>query len=116
MTIEDLNKVDMIGIPKENESIVSLGFTDHLSWHKGKEIEEHLFLIQEKINSYIRFVESGEIYKSFPAAKGRDKFLIEICFKYKIPKECLNFLMKVNEFLFTSELNIQISYKEWDNM
>lgn len=113
MSIEDLNKVDMIGIPEENKSIVNLGFTDHLSWHK--EVEKHLFLIQEKINSYIRFIESGEVYESFPAAKERDKFLIEIGFKYKVPRECLDFLKKVNDFLFTTDLNIQITYKEWEN-
>lgn len=111
MSIEDVNKVDMIGIPKDNELIVSLGITDHLSWNN--EIENHLFLLQEKINSYIRFIESGEIYESFPIAKGRAEFLIEIFFQHKIPQEGISFLGKVNEYL--SSTNIRLRYEERDN-
>ncbi|WP_367643803.1 DUF6572 domain-containing protein, partial [Gilliamella apis] len=33
MSIEDSNKIDMIGILKNNESVISLGITDHLSWN-----------------------------------------------------------------------------------
>ncbi|WP_407059149.1 DUF6572 domain-containing protein [Ralstonia syzygii subsp. celebesensis] len=37
----------------------------------GENSEEHLLLLQEKINCYLRFIESGEIYNSFPSAEGR---------------------------------------------
>ncbi|WP_086357506.1 DUF6572 domain-containing protein [Gilliamella apis] len=111
MSIEDTNKIDMIGKLKNNESVISLGITDHLSWND--EINNHLFLLQEKINSYLRFIESGEIYESFPAAKGKINFLIEIFFQYKIPQECINFLDKVNELL--SSTNIRLKYEERNN-
>ena len=43
--------------------------TDHLPW--GKHDDEHLTLIQEKINVYLAFIESGEIVERFPQSIGR---------------------------------------------
>ncbi|HGN9134636.1 TPA: DUF6572 domain-containing protein, partial [Providencia stuartii] len=48
MSIVDTDKVDMIGIPKDNTDLVRLGITDHLCWND--DILEHLYLLQEKIN------------------------------------------------------------------
>ncbi|WP_426576202.1 DUF6572 domain-containing protein [Xenorhabdus stockiae] len=108
MSIEDVNKIDMIGIPNNNENLVILGLTDHLSWSGS--LENHLLKLQEKINSYIRFIESGELYKSFPASSGKSEILIEIYFKYTIPQECIHFLEKVRELLTT--VNIQLKYEK----
>ncbi|WP_109399016.1 DUF6572 domain-containing protein [Proteus sp. TJ1640] len=105
MSIVDTNKVDMIGIPKENTDLVRLGITDHLSWKD--DTFEHLYLLQEKINSYIRFIESKEIYEAFPESKGINNFLIEIFFLYEIPNECIEFLEKVKDVL----ININTSLK-----
>jgi hypothetical protein len=30
---------------------------------------EHLLILQDKLNSYLRFIETGEIFESYPAAK-----------------------------------------------
>ncbi|MBS9444416.1 DUF6572 domain-containing protein [Photorhabdus heterorhabditis] len=110
MSIEDVNKIDMIGIPNNNENLVVLGLTDHLPWSGS--IEEHLLKLQEKINSYIRFIESGEIYESFPASCGKSEMLIEVYFKYHMPHECADFLEKVGEIL--APVNIQLRYEEGD--
>ena len=56
-----------------------LTITDHLEW-TGDDTE-HISLLQAKLNSYLRFVESGEIYQSYPNAKGR-QILIDIVGKY----------------------------------
>jgi hypothetical protein len=46
---------------------------DHLSWQD----DEHLLTLQAKINRFCSFLESGEVYATFPAAKGLN-FAIEI--------------------------------------
>ena len=107
MSIEDINKLDMIGIPKNNSHYVELGLTDHLSWDFP--YESHLYKLQQKLNSYINIIETGNIYKYFPAAKGREKFLIKIYFKYQIPDECINFLQSVNEVVLT--INTVVEYE-----
>ena len=77
MAIDELNKIDIIGV--ENATgIVKLTISDHLDW-----LDElgHLKLLQEKINAYLLFVESGEIFKKYPEAIGR-AVTIEVVMKY----------------------------------
>ena len=42
---------------------------------------EHLLLLQEKLNSYLAFIESGEIYESYPRAMGR-QLVIDLVLKH----------------------------------
>ncbi|MEQ4923758.1 DUF6572 domain-containing protein [Proteus hauseri] len=107
MSIVDTNKVDMIGIPKENTDLVRLGITDHLRWKD--DTFEHLYLLQEKMNSYIRFIESKEVYEAFPESKGINNFLIEIFFLYEIPTACIEFLEKVKDVLIN--INTSLRYE-----
>ncbi|MGA2260334.1 MAG: DUF6572 domain-containing protein [Acidobacteriota bacterium] len=65
MTVEQTGVVDIISTdPLSGE--VRLTIPDHLEWSP-----EHLIMLQEKINSYVRFIESGEIFSSYPEAQGR---------------------------------------------
>ncbi len=40
MSIEKINKVDFINTSNEDDELVLLGITDHLSWGEG--VNEHL--------------------------------------------------------------------------
>lgn len=42
--------------------------SDHLDWDDEL---EHIHALQEKINAYLRFVESGEILGKYPQAAGK---------------------------------------------
>jgi hypothetical protein len=81
MSIDQTNVVDFIyRDPKTNE--VYLCLTDHLAWTGVQKVDyEHLYLLQEKINSYLAFIESGEIYTAYPKAKGRT-LIIQVIGKY----------------------------------
>lgn len=48
-----------------------LFITDHFEWGGKAEQGEHLPLLQEKINTYIAFIESGEMYTEIPGALGK---------------------------------------------
>lgn len=89
MTIEQVEEVDFIGID-ENENIV-LTISDHLEWDVGN---EHLYLLQQKINSYLSFIESGEVYTSYKNSEGK-KFIIHIAFKFSPNEAAIDFLSKV---------------------
>lgn len=56
MSILDANVVDIVGVDPA-KGIARLIITDHLEWTSP--VQEHLFLLQEKINSYLRFLEGG---------------------------------------------------------
>lgn len=93
MSVENSRVVDAISInPKD---VVVLTIADHLPWDDQP---EHLQILEEKINAYLHFIESGELYNQYPNA--RDKaYQIGITFKY-VPNEVgIEFLRKVKTVL-----------------
>lgn len=93
MSIEDTDVIDIISTEKSS-GVVVVSTTDHLEWGDM----EHLMKIQEKINSYLAFIESGEIYASYPKADGK-KIGIEIIFKNAPDDQGVSFLNKCSEFV-----------------
>lgn len=67
MSIDNSTVVDAIGVERNSGKVI-LTISDHLDW-----VDEpnHLVLLREKFNTYLRFIESGEINERFPAAVGR---------------------------------------------
>ena len=65
MSVEQANVVDAIST---NGSFVNLTISDHLDWDDE---QGHLIALQEKINVYLSFVESGEILSVYPQAEGK---------------------------------------------
>ena len=89
MSIEQLNLVDAIGIDNENGFIV-LTISDHLEWN-----DAHHLLLQKKINSYLDFIESGELITNYPDAKDRN-VLIKVVSMFKPSIKSKSFLEKIN--------------------
>jgi len=72
MTIEHPKVVDIIGIDEvKNEAVLTI--VDHLDW----DTNEHAALLQEKINTYLAFIEGGEMANEYPQANGRE-IVIEV--------------------------------------
>lgn len=67
MTIENPQVVDFVSIDGETGDIV-LTITDDLPWDGD---HAHLVALQEKLNGYLGFIESGELLASRPEAAGR---------------------------------------------
>lgn len=109
MSIEDSNKIDLITVTCEDivPPQVILVITDHLQW--SEYTNEHLYQLQEKINKYIEFVESGEMLEKYPDAFGKE-IMFKIYFKYSIPHECIEFINRVREILLS--IKIQLTYEE----
>ena len=66
MSIVETKVVDIIAVPEWEPKNVILLITDHLKWGDKAQQGEHLLLLQEKINTYIAFIESGEILENYP--------------------------------------------------
>ena len=82
MSVEDLESIDFVGI--ENNETVVLTISDHLEWS-----HEHLLQLQEKINVYLSFIESDEIYTSYPSAQGMVIKINVVC-KHQLTEEALS--------------------------
>ncbi|WP_321784408.1 DUF6572 domain-containing protein [Paraburkholderia sp. J94] len=87
MSILDTNIIDVIGIDVPN-GIVRLGISDHLAWDEDE--NGHLILLQDKINTYLVYLESGQVYENNPNTKGC-KFEIELVAKYELSQGALDF-------------------------
>ena len=87
MTVEQTQVIDVIGTDRLTGKVY-LTISDHLPW----DLENaHLLVLQEKLDSYLAFVGGGEVYTSYPDAKGRD-FVIKIVLKYRPSGEGVRFL------------------------
>ena len=87
MAIDNVEIIDMLAEGKKGTELV-LGITDHLDWENE---HEHLMLLQEKLNTYLIFVESKQYSEIYPD-KSYDSYLINIYFAYDIPESCEQFL------------------------
>lgn len=92
MSVEEPEVVDAIGVDKATGRVV-LTIADHLDWNDE---QEHLRLLQNKINTYLRFVESGEIFDEYPKAHGRH-IEINIVGQCSLNETASEFLRKAQE-------------------
>jgi hypothetical protein len=67
MSIEQTDKVDFVNLDRATRRVVLI-ISDHLDWSHDE--RNHLLLLQKKLNSYLSFVESGELIKKFPDERG----------------------------------------------
>jgi hypothetical protein len=67
VTVENPQVVDFISTDTGTDVIV-LTIADHLPWD---EVHEHLLALQQKLNTYLSFIESGELLAVRPEAAGR---------------------------------------------
>ena len=103
MSVEQLEKIDFIGVNDETGEL-SIGISDHLPWIPA---DEHLDILQTKINNYLNFIENGQIYESYPDAKGR-KIVITVLVKYSLTKEALIFIEKITSILKDAGYSLRV--------
>ena len=75
MSIEQADVVDIVHVDRESGAIV-LTLIDNLDWDPSCD-GEHLLMLQEKLNTYLRFIESGELLQHYPTYQGR-KIVISV--------------------------------------
>lgn len=105
MAIDNTKAIDLIGIDNKT-GVVILTISDHLDW---KEADTHLILLQDKINCYLRFIESGEIYETYPMAKDK-KMIISIVKKHSLSKEGEEFINRVKKIVNEIGIGLESVY------
>lgn len=70
-----------------------LTITDSWDWSDER---QHLLALQDKLNSYLDFIESGQIFEEYPNAKGR-KLVIDVVTRFPLPEIGVQFLEKANQ-------------------
>jgi len=103
MSVDETNKIDRTAWDKD-KTRVWLVISDHLDW-KAEE-GEHLLLLQEKINTYLHFIESGKLVETLPWADGLP-VTIRIYGKFPLSREAARFLDLVKQKLETIGVSIE---------
>ena len=92
MAVDNPDVVDAVGIERAS-GIVALTISDHLEWDDHNQI---LLALQEKINRYVAFIESGEVFESYPQAVGKPLRIDVVC-KHTPSESGMRFLSAARE-------------------
>jgi hypothetical protein len=109
MSVDNPNIIDLVGIDQDGNVVLTI--SDHLEWDDNN---EHLLVLQEKINAYIGSIESGDLIENYPDAKNRN-ILIRIELKYSPDKDGAEFLERVKEILGPAGFNFQYEKLDVEN-
>jgi hypothetical protein len=80
--------VDAAGIEKPSGYMV-LSIIDSWAWDEGE--VAHILALQEKLNAYLEFVESGQIWESYPDARS-SRIVIELISPFTPPERAQELL------------------------
>lgn len=104
MSIIDIGVIDSVVHSNEHSDIVLL-ITDHLDWSQP---EEHLLTLQQKLNTYIAFIESGQVFTDFPEANDKVLSIMVAC-KFEPINTAILFFEQAEQF-FANKLNVKLHY------
>ena len=103
MGIDNLSVVDAISL--DPQGFVVLTIFDGWDWiDEG----EHLLLIQEKINLYFGFIQTGQVVENYPEAAGK-KIHINHVMANPLPPQALELLRRAN--VAAAQLDVKITHK-----
>lgn len=101
MSVVEKNKIDGIAL-SNSSNVLMLLISDHLDWENEY---LHLVQLQNKINSYIDFLET-EQYRDIYPGKKFSEFCIQIHFKYQPTENCNKFIKNVNSQISSNNISI----------
>jgi len=112
MSIDKTNVIDFVGIDDKSGEVV-LTITDHLPWgddHKWH--KEHLILLENKLNIYLQFIESGQLMEDYPDAKGKKK-VINVVGRYALNDDAKSYFEKAKKAVSEAGFNLRFElFKE----
>jgi hypothetical protein len=107
MALEEPNKVDAIGIENDTGSIV-LTIADAWDW---QDEQKHLRALQAKLNAYINFVESGQIWEAYPDSKER-QLVIDIIARFPLSQAGADLLERVS--IACADFQVKVRSRQCD--
>lgn len=93
MSVVDRNVIDFWHVDDDK---ITLCISDHIPWD-DEIVNAHLVILQDKINDYLDFIASGQIYEQF-SDKGKIPN-IKVIFCYKPVDAAIDFLKNVKTVL-----------------
>ena len=107
MAIDNAEVIDATAY--EGKKLI-LQLYDHLEFD-DEIIKEHMFMLQDKLNTYIWFIDSKQYEETYPNAS-LSVYEIQIKFKYQPSDFCIEYLNHVNNKL--GSMNITVMFEVTD--
>ncbi len=105
LSIDQIDAIDFATVDDASGDLW-LTISDHLPWEENE--AEHLVLLQNKLNAYLRFIESGEVFKKVPGAKGRG-IVINLAGKFPLSQKADFFFGKARAAVEDAGFRLQFS-------
>ena len=106
MSIEIANQIDIVTI-SQNRGHIYLSISDHIDWQtKNKPL-----LLQQKINHYLAFIESGEMLLGYPQSASLNPIINLIC-QFEPNQEDQEFLVQIQAVI--EEAGFSFEWKIFD--
>ena len=111
MALEETNTVDYIEMSlMDNKVLIVTIFDDYYDYKNvDRSEEEHLYLLENKINSCCAYIISKQYKEKYPN-KTFEKFIVQIKFTYKISNGCYNLLIEAKKALKKYNIDIIARY------
>ena len=105
MSIDQTHEIDFASIDKTSGDLW-LTISDHLPW-EGDE-GNHLVLLENKLNSYLSFIESGEIFKTISDANGCS-IVINLVGKFPLSQSAASFFGRARTAMEAAGFRLQLT-------
>ncbi len=104
MAVDNPSIVDVVSVDHP-QGFVILDIADHLEWSAE---QEHLIILETKINAYLKFIQSGQLVEAYPKAKGKSP-VIHVALYHEPTMAALAFFDDVGRIIESD--GIRLSYK-----
>ncbi|UWP97184.1 hypothetical protein K3X48_15245 (plasmid) [Aliiroseovarius crassostreae] len=110
MTISETDTIDFVQVNASDQR-VNLIVADHLPWEGiGDADDQHMYLLQEKLNSYLAYVETRQLYSDYPDVVGYD-IKLQVYGKFDRSPKGVEFYARLRGFLEQSGYSIEFILK-----
>jgi len=107
MALEDAEKIDFIGIAPDGYCVLTIADTD--PW---EDPAAHIEALKAKLNTYVHFIRSGEIDRSYPDGKDAERKIL-VALRERPPPAGVEFLQEAQTTI--SALGIEFSWQVFHN-
>lgn len=101
LNIENTDTIDGMAYEQDTSSLILL-LADGMDW---SDTNRHLWLLQEKLNTYIWYIDSEQYKEKYPDVK---RVEVRVSFLFEEPKLCHKLLEKANQVFLNVFENVEM--------
>ena len=99
--IEKTDTIDGLAYEQDTSSLILL-LTDGMDW---SDMNRHLLLLQDKLNTYIWYIDSGQYKEKYPNVKGVE---LRVSFLFEEPEICRKLLERAKQVFVDVFENVEM--------